>query len=152
DLYRDQYDNVTTQIKMSDQDIIDKLVEKQVLLNEAERLGIAATYQEVKKEADYVYQQLNVGTKSDNEEEKANAKEVLGYMEDFAKGLGVSLEEYKVQYDIPKRQQQMSIAAVYEHYIVNLPQTTKANNDLTQEAYQQYVDQLIKEADIEYFN
>ena len=151
-LLKYQYENIMNQKDKTDDEIIKELIRNQVIINEAEKLGISVTYDEAKDEMDNIYLQFESGMKSEDETEKDNATEAYNNLVQFAKGLGLSLEEYKDTYQIPGWQKQMSMAALYKHFRSQLPAETLENRDQVDELYEKYVDDLVANANIQYYD
>ena len=146
--YQSQYIH---NIELSDQELIQQLVNDQVLYNEADRLGLVVTDQEAIEALNNNYANLELKINDTDQIESKKAGDYLDAIAQTAEAIGLTHEDYKTKIEIPAMKRQMSIAALFDYYKAGLPEQVKADNELMSGQYQIYLENLLAKANIEYY-
>lgn len=129
----DYYEQAIANSAVNSRDeVIEGLIKKVVIQEEADKLGLSVSYQEVK---DMLLEMYNIETSD------SSAKQT--YL-DMVTGMGITVDEYRDQYEIPAHQYVMAKANLRKHIVGE--DTSKESS----EKFEEYIDNLVKEAEIKY--
>ncbi len=129
-----------TQAEYTDEQVLDKMIRQEVLQQEIARLGITVTEEEVKAFNEERFALLD---------EDETAKQI---MEDFVKGLGITMEEYKEQSLEISRESLLTmkyreqLAAEFERQAE--PASEQEQSEAFEEYYDRKLDALVEAAEI----
>ncbi len=129
-----------TQAEYTDEQVLDKMIRQEVLQQEIVRRGITVTEEEVKAFNEERFALLD---------EDETAKQI---MEDFVKGLGVTMEEYKEQSLEISRESLLTmkyreqLAAEFERQAE--PASEQEQSEVFEEYYDRKLDALVEAAEI----
>lgn len=127
---------VTAPAPPTREEILQELIRREVLLQEAERLGLTATDEEV----DAYYKALDESLAQTSPD---NAQMVLEIMNEFLKDSGMTYDEYRETVEYEQTRKELSIQKLYDDQL--------AGEFDRQRAAQEYTDELVTKADIEIY-
>ena len=146
--YQSQY---IDHLDLNDRELLSEIVKDQVLYNEAKRLSLLTTDEDAQSTMEKNYSDLDMRIDGTDRIESEKAAEILDSILQTAEALGMTLEEYKTEIEIPIIKKQMSLSALHDYYLDSLSEPVKAKNDLAEGQYQIYLKNLMAKAVIEYY-
>ena len=136
---------------VDDKQIFNELIRKQVIYNQAEKLGLVVPYEQAKKAIVANYELIKAATESQDERERADAQTAFGLIEEYMRGFGLTEEQY-IKMASKQMQKVMTYGAVYTNFKEGLAKDIQADDFAVNEQYEKYIDDLLSKADIQYVN
>lgn len=136
---------------VDDKQIFNELIRKQVIYNQAEKLGLVVPYEQAKKAIVANYELIKAATESQDERERADAQTAFGLIEEYMRGFGLTEEQY-IKMASKQMQKVMTYGAVYTNFKEGLAKDIQADDFAVNEQYEKYINDLLSKADIQYAN
>ncbi|MDD2221486.1 MAG: SurA N-terminal domain-containing protein [Clostridia bacterium] len=143
--------SLSPQNAIDDQQILNDLIRKQVVYNQAEKLGLVVPYEQAKKSIITNYNLIKSLAESQDGGERADAQTALGVIEEYMRGFGLTEEQY-IEMASKQMQKIMTYGACYNHFKEGLAKDIQADAFAVNEQYEKYIDDLLAKADIQYVN
>ena len=136
---------------VDDKQILNDLIRKQVIYNQAEKLGLVVPYEQAEKSIVDNYELIKAATESQDERERADAQTAFGLIEEYMRGFGLTEEQY-IKMASKQMQKVMTYGAVYTNFKEGLAKDIQADDFAVNEQYEKYINDLLSKADIQYAN
>lgn len=136
---------------VDDEQILNELIRKQVIYNQAEKLGLVVPYEQAKKAIVANYELIKAATESQDGGERADAQTAFGLIEEYMRSFGLTEEQY-IKMASKQMQKVMTYGAVYTNFKEGLAKDIQADDFAVNEQYEKYIDDLLSKADIQYVN
>ncbi len=136
---------------VDDKQIFNELIRKQVIYNQAEKLGLVVPYEQAEKSIVANYELIKAATESQDERERADAQTAFGLIEEYMRGFGLTEEQY-IKMASKQMQKVMTYGAVYTNFKEGLAKDIQADDFAVNEQYEKYINDLLSKADIQYAN
>lgn len=133
------------EIETRDQ-IIEKLVEKKVLLQKASELGITVTETEIEELIQSNHAAMSEGVRN-NDPASITAKAVY---DSYIESLGITQEEYIEEYESPIIREAIILQKLKEYITADLSPSEKENIVQVDRVYNDYISDVVDAATIEY--
>ncbi|AEE97769.1 SurA N-terminal domain-containing protein [Mahella australiensis] len=130
--------------------VLDSLIENEILYQEAVKRGCSVSLDEAKKYLEdnkKIYDEISSGKLTpDNKDMAIEACEVT---EDFAKGMGMTIEEY-MEYLAPAVQKELSIAKLKQSILQSAPSDVKSGPQKAEEYFNKQKEEIKKNYNVKY--
>jgi len=134
---------------VDDKQILNELIRKQVVYNQAEKLGLVVPYEQAKKAIVANYELIKAATESQDERERADAQTAFGLIEEYMRGFGLTEEQY-IEMAGKQMQKIMTYGALYNNFKEGLAKDIQADAFAVNEQFEKHIDDLLLKADIQY--
>lgn len=127
---------------MTDQEIIGKLERRQVILAEAERLGISVSLDDARHYLEDMFALIDANLDSEKEAERESARQTMEMLKQYMSGLDMNRQEY-IELAAPVVQKVLSDNALLQNFCSTLDEETVADREKLTQLYDEYVDNLM---------
>lgn len=120
---------------------LDKIIAKEVILQEAQKLGLMATEAEISE----YFSQLEDALSKADPQSVYNAENIL---QAYCDGLGMSRKQYRQEIETEMVREEITIKKLMDYYFTTTKTLSEASQDEMQNAFNTYVEELRKDAEI----
>ena len=144
--------NAPSDKSMTDEKMIKLIIEEQVVLNEAFKLGLVPGFEDAQVMSRENYDSLLKDLNSDDSIFKEDAKKELEIIDSISELSGFSVDELINDYLAKDLQIKYALDQFFRYYLKNYKNIKLVSTNEFKNDYLQYIQELVEKADVEVFN